>query len=161
MVVLIVAAVLGLMGKKALDKAQPAPERAIDQAQQTIAVIKKPFGEPGCRRRRGRCRRGRRRERPAPGVRRDGTARRRRARRAGDHRPRQPETHAPVDTGRRVEHAAAQHRRDLVEGERVAGVRVVERGREDHADDLAAPVEHRPAGRAAAHLRPAASRSGG
>ena len=45
-VVLIVAAVLGLMGKKALETAQPAPERAIDQAQQTIAVIKKPFGDP-------------------------------------------------------------------------------------------------------------------
>ena len=45
MVVLIIAAVLGLLGKKALDKAKPAPERAIDQAQQTIAVIKEPFGD--------------------------------------------------------------------------------------------------------------------
>jgi hypothetical protein len=45
-VVLIVAAILGLMGKKALDKARPAPERAIDQAQQTIAVLKAPLGEP-------------------------------------------------------------------------------------------------------------------
>src|SRR5699024_2774592 len=46
-VVLIVAAVLGLLGKKALDKAQPSPDRAIDQAQQTIAVLKSPTGEPG------------------------------------------------------------------------------------------------------------------
>ena len=39
------AAVLGLLGKKALDNAKPAPERAIDQAQQTIAVIKEPFAD--------------------------------------------------------------------------------------------------------------------
>ena len=45
-VVLIIAAVLALLGKKALDKAQPAPDRAIDQAQQTIAVLKSPLGEP-------------------------------------------------------------------------------------------------------------------
>ena len=45
-VVLIVAAVLGLLGKKALETARPAPERAIEQAQQTIAVIKNPGGEP-------------------------------------------------------------------------------------------------------------------
>jgi hypothetical protein len=45
-VVLIVGAILGLMGKKALDQAKPAPERAIDQAQQTIAAIKNPKGEP-------------------------------------------------------------------------------------------------------------------
>ena len=45
-VVLIVGAILGLMGKKALDNAKPAPERAIEQAQQTIAVIKNPRGEP-------------------------------------------------------------------------------------------------------------------
>ena len=46
-VVLIVGAILGLMGKKALDQAKPAPERAIDQAQQTItADIKNPKGEP-------------------------------------------------------------------------------------------------------------------
>ena len=44
-VVLIVAAVLALMGKKALETARPAPERAIDQAQRTIAVIKEPFGD--------------------------------------------------------------------------------------------------------------------
>ena len=45
-VVLIVAAVLGLLGKKALDNARPAPERAIEQAQQTIAVIKSTGSEP-------------------------------------------------------------------------------------------------------------------
>ena len=45
-VVLLVAGILGLMGKKALDRARPAPERAIDQAQQTIAVHKSPLGEP-------------------------------------------------------------------------------------------------------------------
>jgi tetrahydromethanopterin S-methyltransferase subunit C len=43
-VVLIIGAVLALLGKKALDKAQPAPERAIEQAQQTIAVIKSSGG---------------------------------------------------------------------------------------------------------------------
>jgi hypothetical protein len=45
-VVLIVGGILGLLGKKALDQAKPAPERAIDQAQQTIAAIKNPKGEP-------------------------------------------------------------------------------------------------------------------
>lgn len=45
-VVLIIGAILGLLGKKSLDKARPAPERAIEQAQQTIAVIKNPGGEP-------------------------------------------------------------------------------------------------------------------
>jgi hypothetical protein len=45
-VVLLVAGILGLMGKKALENARPAPERAIDQAQQTIAVLKSPLGEP-------------------------------------------------------------------------------------------------------------------
>ncbi len=45
-VVLIVGTILGLMGKKALETAKPAPERAIDQAQQTIAAIKNPTGEP-------------------------------------------------------------------------------------------------------------------
>ena len=45
-VVMIIAGVLGLLGKKALDNARPAPERAIDQAQQTIAVLKSPLGEP-------------------------------------------------------------------------------------------------------------------
>ena len=43
-VVLIIAVVLGLLGKRALDKARPAPERAIGQAQQTIAAIKNPQG---------------------------------------------------------------------------------------------------------------------
>jgi hypothetical protein len=45
-VVLIIAAILALLGKKALETARPAPERAIDQAQQTIAVLKSPLGEP-------------------------------------------------------------------------------------------------------------------
>lgn len=45
-VVLLVAGILGLMGKRALDRARPAPERAIEQAQQTIAVLKSPLGEP-------------------------------------------------------------------------------------------------------------------
>jgi len=40
LVLLIVAAVLGLLGKKALDKAKPAPSRAIAEAQQTIATLK-------------------------------------------------------------------------------------------------------------------------
>ncbi|MDO5501653.1 MAG: phage holin family protein [Actinomycetia bacterium] len=37
---LIVAAVLGLLGKKALSKGQPKPERAIEQAQLTMAAVK-------------------------------------------------------------------------------------------------------------------------
>jgi hypothetical protein len=45
-VVLIVATILGLLGRKALQNARPAPERAIDQAQQTIAVIKNTGSEP-------------------------------------------------------------------------------------------------------------------
>ena len=135
-VVLIIAAILGLMGKKALETARPAPERAIDQAQRTIAVIKEPFSDTDAvdaagaaaavRHRRPRRRRPRR---AAPGIR-----RRRRRRR---HRPLSLRG-TPPSTRPRGEHAAAQHRRDLVEGERVAGVGVVERGREDHADDLAA-----------------------
>ena len=39
-VLLIGAAVLGLLGKKALETAKPKPDRAIDQAQQTIETIK-------------------------------------------------------------------------------------------------------------------------
>src|SRR5688572_17885693 len=39
-VVLLVAGVLALVGRRALQNARPAPERAIEQAQQTIAVIK-------------------------------------------------------------------------------------------------------------------------
>jgi uncharacterized membrane protein len=35
-----VAAVLGLLGKSALSKAKPAPERAIAEAQKTIAALK-------------------------------------------------------------------------------------------------------------------------
>jgi Putative Actinobacterial Holin-X, holin superfamily III len=44
-VVLIIATILGLLGKKAFENARPAPERAIDQAQRTIAVIKEPFSD--------------------------------------------------------------------------------------------------------------------
>ena len=40
LVLLIVAAVLGLLGKKALESAKPAPSRAIAEAQQTIATLK-------------------------------------------------------------------------------------------------------------------------
>lgn len=40
LVLFIVAAVLGLLGKKALSAAQPKPERAIEQAQLTVAAIK-------------------------------------------------------------------------------------------------------------------------
>lgn len=40
LVLLVVAAVLGLLGKKALENAKPAPSRAIAEAQQTIATLK-------------------------------------------------------------------------------------------------------------------------
>ena len=40
-VVLVLAAILGMLGKKSLETAKPAPDRAIDQAQQTIAALKK------------------------------------------------------------------------------------------------------------------------
>ena len=40
-VVLVLAAILGLLGKKSLETAKPVPDRAIDQAQQTIAALKK------------------------------------------------------------------------------------------------------------------------
>jgi len=46
-VVLVLAAILGLLGKKSLETARPAPERAIDQAQQTIAVLKKSTDTTG------------------------------------------------------------------------------------------------------------------
>ncbi len=36
----LVAAVLGLLGRKALQEAQPAPERAIEQGKATVAVLK-------------------------------------------------------------------------------------------------------------------------
>ena len=39
-VVLLLAAVLGLLGKKALETAKPAPKRAIDQGKQTIETLK-------------------------------------------------------------------------------------------------------------------------
>lgn len=40
LILFLVAGVLGLLGKKALDKAQPTPSRAIAEAQQTIATLK-------------------------------------------------------------------------------------------------------------------------
>ena len=43
-VVLILATILGMLGKRSLETARPSPERAIDQAQQTIAVLKKSTG---------------------------------------------------------------------------------------------------------------------
>jgi hypothetical protein len=36
----VIAAVLGLLGKKALDTAKPTPERAKEQAQLTVAAVK-------------------------------------------------------------------------------------------------------------------------
>lgn len=36
----LVAGVLGLLGKNALQKAKPAPERAIDQGRRTVAALK-------------------------------------------------------------------------------------------------------------------------
>jgi len=40
LILLIVAGVLGLLGKKALEKAKPKPSRAIAEARQTIAALK-------------------------------------------------------------------------------------------------------------------------
>ena len=40
LILFLVAGVLGLLGKKALDKAEPTPSRAIAEAQQTIATLK-------------------------------------------------------------------------------------------------------------------------
>lgn len=40
LVLFLVAGVLGLLGKKALDKAKPAPSRAIAEAKQTVATLK-------------------------------------------------------------------------------------------------------------------------
>lgn len=40
LVLLLVAAVLGLLGKKALERAKPTPERAIDQGKQTLETLK-------------------------------------------------------------------------------------------------------------------------
>lgn len=37
----VIAAVLGLLGKSAFDKAKPAPERAIEQGKETIAALKR------------------------------------------------------------------------------------------------------------------------
>lgn len=42
-VLVIIAAVLAVLGKKALEGVNPAPERAIEQGQKTIAVLK---GQP-------------------------------------------------------------------------------------------------------------------
>ncbi len=39
-VLFLVAAVLGLLGRKALQEARPAPERAIEQGRATVAVLK-------------------------------------------------------------------------------------------------------------------------
>jgi Putative Actinobacterial Holin-X, holin superfamily III len=48
-VLFIVAAVLGLVGRKALQEAKPAPERAIEQGKATVAVLKqeKPAAASG------------------------------------------------------------------------------------------------------------------
>lgn len=40
LVLFVVAGVLGLLGKKALEKAKPAPSRAIAEAKQTMATLK-------------------------------------------------------------------------------------------------------------------------
>ena len=39
LVLFLVAGVLGILGKKALDKAKPAPSRAIAEAKQTVATL--------------------------------------------------------------------------------------------------------------------------
>ena len=39
-VLFLVAAILALMGKKALSSARPKPEKAISEAQKTIAAVK-------------------------------------------------------------------------------------------------------------------------
>jgi hypothetical protein len=45
-VMLLIAALLALLGKKALEAAKPTPERAIDQAQQTVAALKHAGSAP-------------------------------------------------------------------------------------------------------------------
>ena len=45
-VIILVAVVLGILGRRSLEAAQPAPERAIDQAQQTIDAILGSRDEP-------------------------------------------------------------------------------------------------------------------
>lgn len=42
--ILVGAAILGLLGKKALETAKPAPERAIKQAELTVAAVKDATG---------------------------------------------------------------------------------------------------------------------
>lgn len=43
-VLFLVAAVLGILGRNALQRAKPAPERAIEQGKQTVAVLKRQQG---------------------------------------------------------------------------------------------------------------------
>ncbi|HET9020762.1 MAG TPA: phage holin family protein [Ornithinibacter sp.] len=45
-VIILIAVVLAILGRKALESAKPAPERAIDQAQQTIDAILGSHDEP-------------------------------------------------------------------------------------------------------------------
>lgn len=45
-VIILIAVVLAILGRKALESAKPAPERAIDQAQQTIDAILGSRDEP-------------------------------------------------------------------------------------------------------------------
>lgn len=40
-VLFLAAAVLGILGKNALQRAKPAPERAIEQGKETVAVLKR------------------------------------------------------------------------------------------------------------------------
>lgn len=46
-VIILIAVVLGILGRKSLLAAQPAPQRAIDQAQQTIDAIRGSQGDGG------------------------------------------------------------------------------------------------------------------
>lgn len=43
-VLFLAAAVLGILGKNALQRAKPAPERAIEQGKETVAVLKRQQG---------------------------------------------------------------------------------------------------------------------
>jgi hypothetical protein len=45
-VIILIAVVLAILGRKSLESAKPAPERAIDQAQQTIDAILGSHDEP-------------------------------------------------------------------------------------------------------------------
>ena len=99
---LIIAAVLALIGKKALETARPAPERAIDQAQRTIAVIKEPFGDSDAvDATAGAPASGTASPASGNGSPKSGTAVTGRHRwRTGLDRRRQPDRHSPVDTVR-------------------------------------------------------------